>query len=97
MPHAEGPYDAANAGDVLARFVGGEWVSWSPDELPDMGLGISLEGVGGMDAVHATFMAAPDGSMWASLCSAVAAVLTLRRAGCGPANSGGHRPIRPGV
>ena len=61
--------DADRAADsALARFAGGAWEWWEPDDLPDMGLGIALEGESvENDFLLATFRAAPDGSLWASL------------------------------
>ena len=44
----------------LYRITSGELEGWAPDDLPVTGLGIALEEGG-------TFMAAPDGSLWASL------------------------------
>ena len=65
------------ANSALARFAGGAWEWWEPDDLPDTGLGIALEErkpdplrqrALAIDdgALLATFMAAPDGSLWAS-------------------------------
>jgi hypothetical protein len=52
---------------ALARLAGGAWEWWEPDDLPDMGLGIALEGGSVAGIPYDTFMAAPDGSLWASL------------------------------
>ena len=59
--------DAANR--RIRRLAGDAWVSWTPEDLPHMGLGIALDGDAsyGGPSLTSTFVAAPDGSMWASL------------------------------